>query len=111
MDAEIKSDWLLSLKTRSGGEVQLLGSKNELINFKKEFTASANRHKFIEIPHKLLTYNPALEEVTVMPIDVGVIILIDQTKKSHLKSKIVGAIPMPQSIEVHPPMKIARRMG
>lgn len=85
---------LMTIFTKSGN-VQLIGPVEELIKFKKQIKDKENRHTFLEFPLHLITYNPALESVTVLPADVGIIIIADPTKAPQRSNILapVAAIP------------------
>lgn len=75
-----------------GVKTQLVGPVEELIDFKKRVKDKDNRHTFLEVPAKLFAFNPALEEVTVLPAEVGIIIIADPTKAPPQQGRI--AVPM-----------------
>lgn len=74
-----ETDRIMTIFTKSGN-VQLRGPKVELLRFKDRIKHKDNRHTFIEAPAKLFAFNQALEEVSVLPADVGIIIIADPTK-------------------------------
>lgn len=86
---------LMTIFTKSGN-VQLRGPGEELRRFKERLKDKNNRHTFLEVPAKLFAFNPALEEVTVLPADAGIIIIADPVIVMHNRSKIfqpVGMVP------------------
>jgi len=90
-----ETDRLMTIFTKSGN-VQLTGPVEDLLEFKERIKQKDNRHTFLEVAGKLFTFNPALEGVTVLPADVGVIIIADPTKASLQPSRIlapIGAVP------------------
>ena len=91
-----ETDMLMTIFTKSGN-VQLRGPAKDLIMFKERIKQKDNRHTFLEAPARLFTFNPALEAVTVLPADVGVIIIADPMIAAHqINSRIlapVGVVP------------------
>lgn len=89
---------LMTIFTK-GCNVQLQGPVKELQEFKKRIKDKDNRHTFLEAPKRLFAFNPALEEVTVLPADVGVIIIADPAKAPPRQGRIAvpgGAVPKKQ---------------
>ena len=91
-----ETDRLMTIFTKSGN-VQLQGPAKDLIMFKERIKQKDNRHTFLEAPAGLFTFNPALEAVTVLPADVGVIIIADpMIAARQINRKIlepVGVVP------------------
>lgn len=90
-------DRLMTIFTKSGN-VQLMGPKKDLQIIKERIKNKDNRHTFIECPAKFLTYNAALEEVTVLPADVGIIIIADTTKNPRNSRIAVPIQAMPKKL-------------
>lgn len=74
-----ETDRLMTIFTKSGN-VKFQGPGKVLREFKDRIKDKENRHTFLDAPARLFTFNPALEEVTVLPADVGIIIIADLTK-------------------------------
>lgn len=70
---------LMTIFTKSGN-IQMAGPVEELRRFKERVKNKDNRHTFLEVPARLCTFNPALEEVTVLPSQTGIIIIADPAK-------------------------------
>lgn len=90
-----ETDRLMTIFTMAGN-VQSMDPIEELIAFKKRIKDKDNRHTFIEAPAKLFAFIPALEEVTVLPADVDIIIIADPTKAPPQQGRIlapVGVVP------------------
>ena len=86
------SEMLMTIFTKSGS-VQLRGPVDELRSFKEQVKHKDNRHTFIEVPLRFLTYNPALEGVTILPAQVGVIVFADPVKAALVqKTKILQPV-------------------
>lgn len=80
---------LMTIFTKSGN-VQLVGSAEDLLKFKKQLRDKENRHTFLECPQHLITHNLALDSVAVLPAEVGIIIIADPTKVT--KNRILAPI-------------------
>lgn len=74
-----ETDRLMTIFSKSGN-VQIVGPLKELRALKQRIESKDNRHTFIEMPARLITFNLALEEVTVLPAEVGIIIIADPAK-------------------------------
>lgn len=71
---EVKEDLIMLVRT-STGPVELLGPKADLMKFRDQLKDKENRHKFLECPPHLLTWAPWLVGVSILPADVGMIVI------------------------------------
>lgn len=92
MAKSYEPDRLMTIFSKTGN-TQLRGPLEELRRFKEQIKNKDNRHTFLEVPRKLVDWNPALEEVTILPADVGVIIIADPTKAPR-NPGILAPIPL-----------------
>ena len=76
---KVETDRMMLLRIISGS-VQLIGPKHELMKFKKQLEDQKNRHIHIECPPHLLTWAPWLDNVSVIPAEIQVIIIQDPDK-------------------------------
>lgn len=93
----VKSDRLMTVFTKSGN-VQLLGPAADLMKFKKQLKDKENRHTFLECPPHLLTHNPALESVAILPAQMGIIIIADPTKAPQKTSILAPIAAVPKKL-------------
>lgn len=92
-----ESDRLMTIFT-SSGNVQLMGPVADLVNFKKQIKDKENRHAFLECPSNLITYNPALESVAILPADVGIIIIADPEKALRRSGILAPIAAVPKKL-------------
>lgn len=83
-----ESDKLMTIFTRSGN-IQLRGKREDIRNFKAQIKHKDNRHKFLEVPPRIFAYNAALEEISVLPADVGVIIITDHALAAAQQNRTI----------------------
>ena len=91
---KVESDMTMMIRT-SSGPVELLGPKSELMKFRDQLKDKDNRHKFLECPPHLLTWAPWLVGVSILPADVGVIVIQITSMVTQKKGLYLPSGPMP----------------
>lgn len=91
---KVESDMTMTIRT-SSGPVELLGQKSELMKFRDQLKDKENRHKFLECPPHLLTWAPWLVGVSILPADVGVIVIQIPSLVPQKKGLYLPSGPMP----------------
>jgi len=92
-----ETDRLMTIFSKTGN-TQLQGPVEELRRFKERIKHKDNRHTFLEVPAKLYAWNPALEGITILPADVGVIIIADPTKAPQRSNILAPIAAVPKKL-------------
>ena len=91
---EVKADLRMTIGT-SGGPVLLVGSRHELMKFKAKLEDKENRQKFIPCPQNLMETEPWIEQATVKPAEVAIIVIVDPSKEPRKQNLLVPSGPGP----------------
>lgn len=71
---KVQEDMCMVIRT-STGPVELVGPKSDLMKFRDQLKDKDNRHKFLECPPHLLSWARWLEGVSILPANVGAIVI------------------------------------